>query len=73
MKKSEFDTFLEEVRRAGYHSWIWWAAYMWMNMTKRQAHIMAELLDYKPEVLKVIRNEQKIYQFSSGIEWTVKE
>lgn len=72
MKKSEFDLFLEEVRKAGYHSYIWWAAYMWRNLTKKQVQTMHDVIVCKPEVLKVERNGKTIYQFPSGIEWMVE-
>lgn len=69
MRKEAFNAFCAEVRAAGYRDGIWrWMDY-WKNMTKKQRAEMAEILEHHPDVMKIQRGDQKVYQFPNGREW----
>ena len=71
MRKAGFEAFCREVRAAGYADGIWrWADY-WHGMTEKQRHVMAEILETHPAVMKLERNGVKVYQLPHGKEWEV--
>ena len=71
MKAKAFNLFCEEVRTARMYAPVWRFAEYWDGMTKNQRTAMAEILDAKPEVNKMVRNGVTVYQLPTGREWTV--
>lgn len=70
MKAKAFNLFCEEVRTARMYAPVWRFAEYWDGMTKNQRAAMAEILDAKPEVNKMVRNGVTVYQLPTGREWT---
>ena len=69
MKQKAFKYFLEEVLEATRTSTVWSFSEYWTGMTEKQSLEMAQVLDHKPEVMKLIREGEKIYQLPNGREW----
>lgn len=72
MKARAFTSFCEEVRAASYTSPIWYHyGDYWTGMTDKQSRVMGEILDSKPEVVKLERNGAPLYILPGGREWCV--
>lgn len=69
MKTKAFNLFCEEVRTARTFAPVWRFAEYWEGMSKKQAEAMAEILLQKPEVGKMVRNGELVFQFPTGREW----
>ena len=69
MKAKAFKYFLEEVLEATRTSTVWYFSEYWVGMTEKQRLEMAQVLDHKPEVMKLIRDGEMVYQLPSGREW----
>ena len=69
MKTKAFNYFREEVLEATRTSTVWSFSEYWTGMTEKQRLEMAQILDHKPEVMKLIRDGEKIYQLPNGREW----
>lgn len=69
MKPKAFKIFCEEVRSASSASPVWRFSEYWNDLRGKQGAVMAAILDIKPEVLKIDRNGEKVYQFPTGREW----
>lgn len=67
MKVKEFKMFMERVQEANEHDPIWWAGYLWINLTDRQGKQMIDLLKVHPSV---IRTGDNSYRIPSGFELT---
>ena len=70
MRTKAFNLFCEEVRTANTVSPVWRFAEYWDGMSAKQREAMAEILDAKPEVSKMVRNGVTVYQLPTGREWT---
>lgn len=69
MKAKAFKYFAEEVLAASAASPVWRFSY-WNDMTERQRLDMAQILDHKPDVRKLDRDGETVYQLPTGREWT---
>ena len=67
MKRNDFKAFKAQVEEANEHSPIWWAGFLWINMTDKQGAEMVELLKVHPSV---IRTGNNTYRTPSGFELT---
>lgn len=71
MKAKAFKFFVEEVLAASAASPVWRFSEYWNDMTERQRLDMAQILDHKPDVRKLVRDGVTVYQLPTGREWTV--
>ena len=70
MKAKAFKFFAEEVLAASAASPVWRFSEYWNDMTERQRLDMAQILDHKPDVRKLERDGETVYQLPTGREWT---
>lgn len=52
MTKGQFKSFREIVEMANERNDIWWAGYLWLDLTERQAEEMRKLLKVHPSIVK---------------------
>lgn len=52
MTNGQFKSFREIVETANEHDDIWWAGYLWLDLSKRQADEMRKLLKVHPSIVK---------------------
>ena len=69
MKAKPFNYFREEVLEATRTSTVWSFSEYWTGMTAKQADEIAQILDRKPDVRKLIRDGETVYQLPNGREW----
>lgn len=69
MKQKAFTYFLEEVLEAHRTSPVWSFGEYWNGMTAKQAAEIAQVLEHKPDVMKLDRNGIRVYQLPNGKEW----
>lgn len=63
MKRDEFKLFLDRVSVADSEDFIWWAGYLWLDLTYKQALRVLEVLRDHPCVERVPEG----YQTPSGM------
>lgn len=69
MRQKAFTYFLEEVLEANRTSPVWSFSEYWNGMTAKQAAEIAQVLEHKPDVMKLDRNGVRVYQLPNGREW----
>lgn len=68
MNNTEFRALLNIVALADEQSEVWWAGYLFMNMTKAQLHRLMDYLEVRPFIkrVKTITNKDAL-MLPSGI------
>lgn len=69
MKQKAFTYFREEVLEASRTSPVWSFGEYWAGMTAKQSAEMAQILEHKPDVMKLDRNGVRVFQLPNGREW----
>lgn len=69
MKAKAFNEFEIEVMAAGRCSPVWRFWEYWRGMTAKQETRICEVLENKPDVMKLEREGVRVYQFPTGAEW----
>ena len=69
MKAKTFIYFIEAVQQATVTSPVWGFGEYWSGMTEKQRSEIAQILEHKPDVMKLDRNGVRVYQFPNGREW----
>lgn len=68
MTNSEYKNFKEYVTTADEKDPVWWAGYMWINLTKRQAKDIISVLENKSFVKETtLRNGRLALEIPSGL------
>ena len=67
MKNEEYKRFKETVKEADEKNPIWWAGFLWINLTKRQARDIIEILKEQPFIKDVEVNGIEAYEIPSGL------
>lgn len=71
MNNSNFKAFKECIRTAGECEAVWWAGYLWLDLTKKQFcevyNILANRRDGVCKVIISIRNGRTEIEIPSGI------
>lgn len=70
MKKEQFKSFSEAVAKADSTSDIWYAGYLWIDLTDRQVKQISNVLAVHPSVQTTLslKDGEVRYRFPSGIE-----
>lgn len=69
MKAKAFTYFREEVLEATRTSAVWTFSEYWNGMTAKQRAEIAQILEHKPDVMKLDRNGERVFQLPTGMEW----
>ena len=67
MKNDRFKDFLEYVGSASKTDPIWWAGYLWIDLTKRQATKTIEVLKNRPDCKLDVVNGRDVLKIPSGL------
>lgn len=70
MKTNQFKLFHEEVIRANKESDVWYAGYLWIDLTERQAKIISDTLWIKACIEVDLKNEWFI--FPNGLKFKIQ-
>ena len=70
MKAKTFKYFLDEILAASAVSPVWRFSEYWNGMTEKQRLEVAQILDHNPDVRKLVRDGETVYQLPTGREWT---
>lgn len=69
MKRAEFNGFYEAVKTAGNNDPVWWAGYLWIDLTEKQSEkIMTALsVNTAVEITLDLRTGVTSYRLPSGM------
>lgn len=72
MKNAEYKAFKDTVNTADEKHFIWWAGYLWIDLTKRQAREIVNILSGKDFIKKTTTfNGHEALEIPSGLAiWT---
>ena len=68
MKTGDFKRFIKQVQEANQYSPIWWAGFLWLDMTEKQSDEMIKLLRVHPS----IERNTDSFKLPSGLELKMK-
>ena len=64
MKTCDFRRFIKQVQEANQYSPVWWAGYLWLDLTEKQSDEMTRLLRVHPSVERCADS----FRLPSGLE-----
>ena len=77
MKQDRYKLFKEAISTAGAKDPVWWAGYLWLDLTKKQSHEVFNILGNRRDgVCKVIislRNGRIEIEIPSGIRLYIED
>lgn len=72
MKTNQFKVFHAEVMKADKTNDVWWAGYLWMDLTKRQAEIISDTLWIKASSCVKTDLENGWFIFPNGLKFRIQ-